>query len=92
MLNKFHPFFSIERYKELKMKIQNDLPERIEIGKIKKFSNKVKILNFSYDLFAILILIKSYIKRIFVPLALVGAYSKIRLFHCKAYRVNKNQL
>lgn len=58
MYNKFKNSFSIKNYLILRREIKPKLKEKINTGLIKTNKLKVKILNFSLDIFAILILLK----------------------------------
>lgn len=57
--NNFHHSLTKKNYLILRRKIKNTLNDKIDTGNIKTSKNKVRILNFSLDLFAILVLLKN---------------------------------
>ena len=57
--NNFHHSFTIKNYLLLRRKIKHALNKSIYTGNIKTSKNKVRILNFSLDLYAFLVLFKN---------------------------------
>lgn len=57
--NNFHHSFTIRNYFIIRRKIKNTLNIYIDTGDINISKNKVRILNFSLDLFAMMVLLKS---------------------------------
>jgi len=62
--NYFHHSFSLRNYFILRKKIKNTLTGKIDTGDIKTNKNKVRLLNFSIDIFAITILAKNKLRNI----------------------------
>ena len=60
--NSFYYCFSFENYLLLRYQIRKEMSGSIDIGNIKSSKNKIRILNISVDLFAVMLLINSFIR------------------------------